>query len=58
MNGEVLNSELDGDAQAIDEGLILSYVVGGSEVDSDHVAHVDSEGRDEEQSHTRSYFHQ
>jgi hypothetical protein len=57
-NVEVSNPELDGDAQAINKGLILSYVVGGSEVESDHVAHVNSEGRDEEQAHAYSCFHQ
>jgi hypothetical protein len=54
----VSNSEFDGDAQAADEGLILSYIVGGSEVESDHIAHVNSKGRDEEQARARSYFHQ
>jgi hypothetical protein len=44
MNVEVSNSELDGDAQAINEGLILSYIIRGNEVESDHVAHVNSEG--------------
>jgi hypothetical protein len=48
-NIEVSNSELDGDAQTVNKGLVLSYIVGGSEVESDHVAHVNSEGRDEEQ---------
>jgi hypothetical protein len=58
MNVEVSNPKLDGDAQAIDERLILSYIVGGSEVESDHIAHVNSEGQDEEQAHAHSYFHQ
>jgi hypothetical protein len=58
MSVEVPNSELDSDAQAVNEGLILSYIVGGIEVESNHVAHVNSEGRDEEQARTCSCFHQ
>ena len=37
-------SKFDGNLQAIDEGFILGCVVGGSEVELDHVAHVHSEG--------------
>jgi hypothetical protein len=55
-NIEVSNPELDGDTQTVNKGLVLSYVVGGCEVEPDHVAHVNSEGRDEEQACTRSYF--
>jgi hypothetical protein len=44
MNVEVSNSELDGDAQAVNEGLILNYIVGDSEVESEYIAHVNSEG--------------
>jgi mannose/fructose-specific phosphotransferase system component IIA len=40
----VSNPELDGDAQADNESLILSDIVGGSEVESDQVAHVNSKG--------------
>jgi hypothetical protein len=58
MKIEVSNSKLDGDAQAINEGLILSYIVGGSEVESDHVTHVNSEGRDEEQARALFCFHE
>jgi hypothetical protein len=54
----VSNSELDGDAQAINKGLIPGYIVGGSEVESNHVAYVNSEGQDEEQARARSSFHQ
>jgi hypothetical protein len=56
MNLEVPNPELDGDMQAVNKGLVLSYVVGGYEVDLDHVTHVNSEGRDEEQARARSRF--
>jgi hypothetical protein len=47
-NIEVSDPEFDGDAQAINESLVLSYIVRGSEMESDRVAHVNSEGRDEE----------
>jgi hypothetical protein len=43
-NVEVSNLELNGDTQAVNKGLILSYVVGGCEVEIDHVAYVDSKG--------------
>jgi hypothetical protein len=47
-NIEVSDPEFDGDAQASNESLVLSYIVRGSEMESDRVAHVNSEGRDEE----------
>jgi hypothetical protein len=56
MNVEVSNPELDGDTQAINKGLVLSHIVGGCEVESDHVTHVNSEGQDEEQACARSRF--
>jgi hypothetical protein len=31
MNIEVSNPELDGDVQAVNEGLVFSYIIGGSE---------------------------
>jgi hypothetical protein len=57
-NVEVSNPKIDGDTQAVNKGLILSYVVGGYEVESDRVAYVNSEGRDEEQALARSCFGQ
>jgi hypothetical protein len=47
-NVEVSDPEFDSDAQAVNESLILSYIVGGNEMESDHVAHMNSKGRDEE----------
>jgi hypothetical protein len=47
-NVEVSDPEFDGDSQTVNESLVLDYIVGGSEVESDCVAHVKSEGRDEE----------
>jgi hypothetical protein len=44
MNIEVSDPEFDGDAQPINESLILSYIVGGSEMESDCIAHVNSKG--------------
>jgi hypothetical protein len=44
MNVKVMNPELDGDTQAINKGLVLSCIVGGCEVESDHVTHVNFEG--------------
>jgi hypothetical protein len=44
MNIEVSDPEFDGDAQAINESLVLNYIIGGSKMESDHVAHVNSEG--------------
>jgi hypothetical protein len=52
MNVEVSNFELDSDVQTVNEGLILGHIVRGGKVESDHIAHVNSEGRDEEQAHT------
>jgi hypothetical protein len=48
QNVEVSNPKLDGDTQAVNKGLILSYAVGGCEVEPDHIAHVNTKGRDEE----------
>jgi hypothetical protein len=47
-NIEVLDPEFDGDVQAVNESLVLNYIVGGSEMESDRVAYVNSKGRDEE----------
>jgi hypothetical protein len=58
MNVEVSNPKLDGDAQVVNEGLVFGYIVGGGEVESDHVADVYFEGRDEEQACACSCFHQ
>jgi hypothetical protein len=43
-NIEVLDPKFDGDAQPVNESLILSYIVGGSEMESDRVVHVNSKG--------------
>jgi hypothetical protein len=43
-NIEVSDPEFDGDAQPVNEILALCYIVGGGEMESDHVAHVNSEG--------------
>ena len=45
---EAFDAELDGDAEAAEEGLILCHVVRGGEMQTYHVPHVFSEGRDEE----------
>jgi hypothetical protein len=58
MNVEVSNPELNGDAQAVNEGLVFSHIIGGGKVESDHVANVNSEGRDEEQARACTCFHQ
>jgi hypothetical protein len=54
----VSDPEFDGDAQARDESLVLGDVVGGSKMKPDYIAHVDSEGQDEEQTRACSCFHQ
>ena len=41
---ETPHSKLDGDLQAVDESFILGCVVGGDEVEPNHVAHMHSEG--------------
>ena len=41
---ETLDDELDGDAEAAEEGLVLYHVVGCREVHAYHMAHVFSEG--------------
>ena len=51
-------SKFDGDLQAVDEGFVLGYVVGSGEVEPNHVAHVYSEGRDEEESRACPGLHQ
>jgi hypothetical protein len=43
-NIEVSDPEFDGDAQPVNESLVLSYIVGGSKMESNRVVHVNSEG--------------
>jgi hypothetical protein len=43
-NIEVSDPEFDGDAQPVNESPILSYIVGGSEMESNRIAHVNSKG--------------
>ena len=44
LHVEAPYSEFDGDLQAVDEGFIFGCVVGGGEVEPNHVAHVHYEG--------------
>ena len=41
---EAFDAELDGDAEATEEGLILCHVVRSREMQADHVPHVFPEG--------------
>jgi hypothetical protein len=41
---ETLDAQLDGDLEAAKEGLVLSHVVRGGEVEAHHVPHVLPEG--------------
>ena len=55
---ETPHSKFDGDLQAVDKSFVLGCVVGGSEVELNHVTHMHSEGRDEEQTRTCPGLHQ
>ena len=37
---KALDAQLNGDAQAIDERLIFGHIVGGGEMDANHVPHA------------------
>ena len=41
---EASDAQLDGNAQAVDECLIFGHIVGGREMDADHVPHAYPEG--------------
>ena len=45
---EALDAQLGGDTQAIDERLIFGHIVGGGEMDANHVPHAYPEGRNED----------
>jgi hypothetical protein len=54
---ETLDPQLNDDVEAIDKVLILFYVVGDREVELDHVAHANPEGRDENEASTNASLH-
>ena len=41
---EASDTKLNGDAQAIDDCLIFGHIIGGGEMDANHVPHVYPEG--------------
>ena len=43
-----MNIKLDGDAHAIDERLIFSHIVGGEEIDANHVPRAYLEGQNKD----------
>ena len=53
-----LDTQLDGDAQAIDECLILSHIIGGGKMDANYVPHAFLEGQNEDQPHAGAFLHQ
>jgi hypothetical protein len=54
---EALDARLDGDSEAVEEGLVLLHVIRRGEVQAHRVSHVLPKGRDEKQARTRSYLH-
>ena len=52
-----MDAQLDGDAHAIDERLIFSHIVGGGEMEVNHVPHEYPEGQNEDQSRTGAFLH-
>ena len=55
---EALDAQLGGDTQAIDERLIFGHIVGGGEMDADHVPHAYPKGQNEDQPRTGAFLHQ
>ena len=57
-NIEVSDTQFNGDAHAIDECLIFSHIVGGGEMDANHVPHAYLEGRNKDQPRADAFLHQ
>ena len=53
-----MDTQLDGDVLAIDECLILGHIVGGGEMDANHVPHAYPEGRNKDQLYADAFLHQ
>ena len=53
-----MDAQLDGDAHAIDERLIFSHIVGGGEMEVNHVPHAYHKRRNEDQTCAGAFLHQ
>ena len=54
---EASDTKLDGDVQVIDERLILGHIVGGEEMDANHVPHAYPKGQNEDQPYASTFLH-
>ena len=52
------DTQLDGDVQVVDECLILGHIVGGGEMEANHVPHAYPERKNEDQPHISAFLHQ
>jgi hypothetical protein len=55
---EPSDPKLGGDVQTVDKRLILSDIVKGQKMNSDHIPHAHAEGGDEDKSCSGSSLHQ
>ena len=55
---EASDAQLDGDAQVVDERLIFGHIVGGGEMDANHLPHAYPEGLNEDQPRIGTFLHQ
>ena len=55
---EASDTQQDDDAQTINERLIFSHIVGGGEMEANHVPYAYPEGQNEDQSHASAFLHQ
>jgi hypothetical protein len=58
MPSSTVDAQLNGDAQAVDEGLIFRYVVRGREMKLDRVLHMYPKRRDEDEPRVGALLHQ
>ena len=58
LNIKPSDTQLDGNAQAIDERLIFGHIVGEGEMDVNHVPHAYPKGRNEDQPRASAFLHQ
>ena len=57
LNIEASDTQLDGNAQAVDERLIFGHIVGGGEMDVNHVPHAYPKGQNEDQPNVDAFLH-
>jgi hypothetical protein len=56
-NVEALDPQLGSNVEAVDKSLVFWYIVRDSEVELDHVTHVNYEGRDEDETSAHTNLH-